>query len=216
MSSHPITINHACSLGRLCYSSQFCKDALIKRESYPFDWIFSTPRLIIDVLKDDFSKFLDKRYFISRRSDRCGHSFYNSMMPVDMFFHHNPLTNEEHYNYFTRCVSRFRKLASLNSAKLFIITCPDQTDETIEASKQHVIELNTYLKTYTTNYYIAVIIHISSCTKTDFSITNEDNINWIIARTQCKLNGVRLVDNQENAMVHAIIKSQYNFDIRPL
>jgi hypothetical protein len=34
-------INHVCSLGYLCQSSQILKQNGLKKCSYPFDWIFS-------------------------------------------------------------------------------------------------------------------------------------------------------------------------------
>ena len=39
----------------------------------------------------------------------------------DMFNHHNPLNNENDYNYYIRCVNRFRELLQNEELKLFII-----------------------------------------------------------------------------------------------
>ena len=53
-------IKYVCSLGSLCHSAQILKNNNLKRCSYPFDWIFSSPNMVIDCISDDFKKFLDK------------------------------------------------------------------------------------------------------------------------------------------------------------
>ena len=60
MENKLIQINHVCSLGTHCQSSDLIKDLHLKQESYPFDWIFSSPVMVINTLKDDFSQFLNR------------------------------------------------------------------------------------------------------------------------------------------------------------
>ena len=108
-------IKHVCSLGSLCHTSQMLKQNKLKKCSYPFDWIFSTSDVVIDCIKDDFKKFLDKSYYISK-GGYAGHSIYNSL---NMFAHRDPLTNEDDYNYYIRCVDRFKQLLQYEENKLF-------------------------------------------------------------------------------------------------
>lgn len=48
------------SLGENCNSSWYIKETDNKKASYPFDWIFSSPEIIIHAVKDDFKSFLNK------------------------------------------------------------------------------------------------------------------------------------------------------------
>jgi len=75
-------INHICSIGSLCHSSYFIKSNNFKRESYPFDWIFSNIGTIKHCIEDNFKIFLDKKYYtrIAKPNDKeqkQNHSYYN-------------------------------------------------------------------------------------------------------------------------------------------
>jgi hypothetical protein len=125
-----LEINYACSLGSLCHSSKILKRNKYKLCSYPFDWIFSNCDNIIECIEDNFNIFLDKSYYINLSELQCGHSKYHKWM----FYHHNPLINTDHYNYFVRCVDRFKTLLQKPEHKLFImiITNMNEIDENIK------------------------------------------------------------------------------------
>jgi calcineurin-like phosphoesterase family protein len=76
-----------------------------------------------------------------------------------MFVHYNPLINRDHYNYFVRCVDRFKNLLQKQEHKLFIMTFVNMNniDENI---KIKVIEFNNKFSKYTYNYTLLVIFHI--------------------------------------------------------
>ena len=112
-----LEINYTCSLGSLCQSSQILKRNNLKLCSYPFDWIFSNCDNIIHCIEDNFNIFLDKSYYINISPTNCGHSKYHNVM----FNHHNPLINIDHYNYYVRCVDRFKTLLQKQEHKLFIM-----------------------------------------------------------------------------------------------
>ena len=99
-------INYTCSLGSLCHSAQILKRNEYKLCSYPFDWIFLNYYNILDCIQDNFNIFLDKSYYINISESKCGHLKYHDCM----FNHHNPLINIDHYNYYKRCVDRFKIL----------------------------------------------------------------------------------------------------------
>ena len=42
-----------------------------------------------------------------------------------MFWHHNLLTNTDNYNYFVKCVARFKQMLLSNEEKLFIYLVKD-------------------------------------------------------------------------------------------
>eukprot|EP00930_Biecheleria_cincta_P015022 TRINITY_DN12673_c0_g1_i1.p1 TRINITY_DN12673_c0_g1~~TRINITY_DN12673_c0_g1_i1.p1 ORF type:complete len:541 (-),score=69.04 TRINITY_DN12673_c0_g1_i1:70-1692(-) len=133
----PQTIRHLVSLGPRCtnassvYKAQRCYAG-------PFDWIFSSPRMVLDCIRDDFASFLDRSayYEVTRSFDAIGlppgaaprervlvgHHRYSEMTEGVgrgvIFNHHNPLEEEGHA-YLLRCVERFRLVLRNEEAKLF-------------------------------------------------------------------------------------------------
>ena len=217
-----ITISYVCSLGNFCQSSQLLKDTCLKKESYPFDWIFTNSANIINILEDDFSKFLDKELYVNiysrqflrnRHIDykKCGHKIYHNKM----FFHHNPKNNDNDYNYLIRCVDRFRKLLKKESNKLFVITFNNLTED-IESIKKQIIELNNYMSTKTSNYYMFVICHIPNQKMFKFNILDINNIKFVLLYTKSCSNGIRLIDLQENENLNNLLLKSYSFEIEKL
>lgn len=204
-----ITICHVCSLGTLCQSSQLLKDTHLKEESYPFDWIFSSPSNIIDIIEDNFSKFLNTDLYLSVNPHQCSHTIYCNYM----FNHHNPKDNELDYNYFIRCVDRFRKLLCTQSNKLFVITFPDRDNDLkyIESIKQQIIEFNKYISTKTSNYYIFVIYHIVTQDSTKIDILDIDNIKFVKFYTKSNSNGIRLTNPVDNELLKKCLLDSYSF-----
>jgi len=133
-------INHVISLGTGCYASFAIKLAGWKRASYPFDWILSSPAMIVDVLRDDFARFLDPAYhrripMEQRRSpnERCAeHLFYRERYGIDAVFMHRDITTPVHRAYYSRAVDRFRSVMAANETKLLFMTNIAAKHATIE------------------------------------------------------------------------------------
>ncbi|WP_374961743.1 DUF1796 family putative cysteine peptidase [Spongiibacter tropicus] len=94
------------SLGYNCLSAWYLKQSGLKRSSYPFDWIFSSPEIVEDCIRDDFEKYLDCRFFIDSGRHGAGHAIYHS----SMFNHRDPRSSEKDFLYYKRSVKRFRDL----------------------------------------------------------------------------------------------------------
>lgn len=104
-------------LGTLCLTSQTLKQMGLKRSSMPFDWIFSSPGMVEHAIRDDFKEFLSrsnlKTFPLELRADphlyQADNIFYRDNFGVKYIFnHHNPDTSDADYDYFRRCVDRFR------------------------------------------------------------------------------------------------------------
>lgn len=92
------------SLGQNCLVSWYLKSLGLKTNSYPFDWIFSSPHIISDCIEDDFRSFLDKGYYSNRFfSNFNGHNKYHKKL----FNHKRPYSSTSDYDYYQRCVLRF-------------------------------------------------------------------------------------------------------------
>jgi hypothetical protein len=124
------TINHIISLGTDCYGSFLLKLAGWKRASYPFDWLLSSPPIVVDALQDDFARFLDPAQHRSipvhlRRSpnERCAdHLHYRDRFGIEAIFMHRDITEKAHLAYYRRTVERFRKVMTSDQTKLLLMT----------------------------------------------------------------------------------------------
>ena len=210
------TIHHVCSLGTLCLSAQLCKDMKLKLESYPFDWIYSSFKTIMHCINDDFKIFLDKLYYTDVKDKlvghrQCGHTLYHS----NMFYHHDP-RNDDDYNYYKRCVERFRHLLTVNENKLFMISFDNQLKNNCDDIKTQVSELNKFLKTLANNYYILVVIHIPNQDSTYYTITSDDNINFLELYTKSRSYGTGFDNKNEYAYLQRTILDSYSFQVKKL
>ena len=201
-------INHVCSLGSLCHSSIFIKNNKLKLCSYPFDWIYSSPKIIETCLDDNFESFLDKSQYININSKRCGHKIFYPKM----FYHKNPLINQEHDDYYVRCVERFRELLNLSNSKLFIIM---STNNTMYNEKYYldIIKLDEKLSQYTSNYKILAIYNVSNQTKNYHKLTKISNIDLLEFHTTSYSNGIHFIRKHDNEYLDKIINSMYKFEL---
>jgi len=204
-----IEINQVCSLGTLCQPALMLKRNNLKLQSYPFDWIFSNPDIIMDCLNDDFTSFLDKSNYIDIGEDKCGHTKYHPRM----FNHHNPL-HEKNYQYYIRCVNRFRKLLeNKEDRKLFIIFFPNvkQIDES-HISK--IKQLNEKLSEYTSNYILLAINNLSEMENRYYEFTQYENIDFLELHTLSKSFGISFKNFWDDNYFDKIIKRNYNFNLK--
>lgn len=207
-------INYTCSLGNLCHAAALLKANNIKVTSYPFDWIFSGHDIIIHCIKDRFKTFLDKTYYISITDNKCGHTFYDN----NMFNHYNPLTNEDDYNYYVRCVNRFKLLLKNKEPKLFVMIITNIKEENEiemnEIYKKNIIEFNKNLSKYTTNYTLLMIFHLPNKKKQNHILTCVDNIHFLELHTLSSSDGVTFANNDDNTYLNVILKNMYKFNLK--
>jgi hypothetical protein len=126
-----------------------------------------------------------------------------------LFPHHNPLDNDEHYNYFVRCVDRFCKILISDERKLFIHTelfNEKYVDKNTLIEK--FIQFDIFLKTHTKNYKILFIIvgeknNLSSCEK----IYENSNIIVYYQQRQSDTDGTQFLNDIDNENYRNIIMS---------
>lgn len=114
------SIHHeAISLGQNCNSAWYLKQVKAKKESYPFDWLISSPSVLESCLNDNFYTFMNKSQMFSfDDGKRAGHKIYHEKL----FNHRNPLINQKDYEYYQRCISRFLKLLDSTTPVVFVCT----------------------------------------------------------------------------------------------
>jgi hypothetical protein len=167
-------VKHVCSLGTLCHTAGILKNYNLKICSYPFDWIFSDCNIIIDCIKTDFKIFLNKENYIDIKNkwndNQCGHKIYHS----NMFNHRDPRKDAD-YEYYVRCIDRFKTLLANDENKLFIMLFPNM-DNIDKDLKNNIIEFNNEFSIYTTNYKLLVIFHLPK-NEISHKLTHNDNID---------------------------------------
>jgi hypothetical protein len=207
-------IKYIVSLGTLCHTAREMQRILVKKVSYPFDWMFTDEKILIDVLEDDFNKFMDKSYyqdvahkFIERS---CGHSFYHE----DFFFHKNP-RNDDDYQYYQRCIGRFKDMLKDDGDKLFILMySPQSTKHPSDVykmfednmSKKDIIinlkerghSLNNILMKHTHNYKLLVVMNFGDNVEQSFTMEHDSNIRFLTLNTLSQSTGVTFKDNNDN------------------
>jgi hypothetical protein len=107
------------SLGQRCSSAWYLKEAGLKKESYPFDWVFSSTDIVLDCVADSFGKFLDKSLIeVLPDGQKAGHTVYHSTL----FNHRSPLKSDADYQYYVRCCDRFMAQIASKANTLYLIT----------------------------------------------------------------------------------------------
>lgn len=111
-------------LGQNCNASWYIKESGNKKASYPFDWVFTTPEIILDMLNDDFSSFTQKDLLIPHGMD-AGHKRYHETL----FGHRNPASKESDRQYLFRCIDRWKALMKSQTPILFLTIVLNESDK---------------------------------------------------------------------------------------
>jgi len=197
------------SLGRICHASETLKRNKLKTESYPFDWILSNSKMVEDCIIDKFETFLDKKEYETIYKDDntigtehnkyCDLVFGSKFGHNPIFNHHDLLNNEEHYNYFKRCVDRFLNLLKSDEPKTFLYF--------YNYGKQELddfIKFNEFIGNHTQNHILLVIKNKSNGYQSH-KYTKIDNLGFLELTTNEVTNGVNYFDNTDNQYLDNIL-----------
>jgi len=203
-----IIINHVIPLGSQCFSAFFLKNNNLKKVSYPFDWIFSSPKVIIDILDNKFQKFLNKDYYLIKDLDSKTNKHLIYLPDLMLFNHRNPMKDED-YLYYKRCVDRFYNVLDKDEKKLFILT---SLNNEIKNELNNICLLNHKLRTMTNNFFFIAIFQICTGEQTK-KIYDFDNMKIIQITTFDESDGVIFLNDLDNIFYKMIIDSFYQFDL---
>ncbi len=111
-------------LGQNCNASWYLKATELKDASYPFDWIFSTPEMVLDMLEDNFEQFLNRNQHIPHGLD-AGHERYHETL----FGHRNPASSSSDHEFLQRCVNRWNELLRAQKTIVFATVILNESDK---------------------------------------------------------------------------------------
>ncbi len=123
------------SLGTHCYAASLLGRFGARDWSGPFDWIFSTPAMVRDSMRDRFDAYLDSTQYrhipVGERADpdyeRVSHTAFEARYDIpSAVFNHTDAHTAEGQDYLRRCVARFE--AALDGPKpvQFLQVVPDK------------------------------------------------------------------------------------------
>lgn len=182
-------INKIISLGPNCHTAGILKKLKLKNESYPFDWILTNIKIIIETLENNFVDYLDKEnYYIN--SNTVGHKKYHSQM----FVHRNPFFDND-YKYLQRCVNRFLSLPKHTNI-LFVFTIYNNNFEINDFNKLfnvlkikyincNLLIINYNKSSENINQYIKEVIN-EKIIKININIDYDENIEYNIDKNIIK------------------------------
>lgn len=210
-----IPIKHICSLGNNCHTATLLKRNQWKKESYPFDWIFSNINLVKHCIDDKFDKFLDQQYYPDKdpKSWQQNHVYYFPFSEDKMFNHKNPM-KEDDYQYYQRCVKRFNEFVKKTDFKVFLNMHVNH-DPINNTFKQKMIKFNNYLDKNCENYALICIVQ-GVGDKQEYSFETHSNIHFINLTTLSPSNGKEFINPTDNSFLDNLLKKVYKFDIEKL
>jgi hypothetical protein len=203
-----IRINHVISLGTQCHTANYLKQNNLKFVSYPFDWIFSNPFVICDMLDDKFQKFLNKDYYgiKDENSNINKHLLY--LPELNMFNHKNPYRKDDH-DYYTRCVNRFYDFLKMEGKKLFIMTI---LKNNIHNEIDNIHLLKNKLEQITSNFEFIVIFQEKTGVQSK-TVHVFDNLKVVQITTIDDSDGNIFLNNNDSIFYDLVIKDFYYWDV---
>jgi hypothetical protein len=219
--------NYYISIGTNCTTPTLFEQMGVKKESLPFDWMFSTPEFVYEIIKQllvdklEIKNIVDNDFFIcdkraiwfkNKTPDHYintdnGDVLINSKFNVA--FPHDTLSNRDTY---IRRLERMRDL--LLNQKIFIyfvyISIPNPTSfmvngiHPIKNLYDYMEKLNKILKDIRTNYKILIFD-----TNKPPLITNFDSLHVEYHDIEKKDSWIDLIPDVINKLKNSI-KTQYN------
>lgn len=196
------------SLGQNCNSAWYIKQVNLKKASYPFDWIFSSPQIIIDCIDDQFHKFLNREHiFSTNKSKSAGHKLYHNSL-----FNHRNASKEDNFLYYRRATERFLSLLNSQKPVVFIMTVINEPDKRRSWSSgfndkfkvptdQKIQDMFPLIKKIRKINKNAQFLFIDQYTDRQPEIRldyNKDGVSWVVFKSMHSNNGVKYKNHIDN------------------
>jgi hypothetical protein len=204
-------INYIIPMGSQCFSAFFLKMNDLKLTSYPFDWIFSNPSIIKDMLDDNFEKFLDKNnYLHDDRFEKNKHKIY--LPDMYLFNHRNPSKEVDH-NYYVKCVNRLYNVFEKNGRKLFLMTI---LNNEIKNEIKNIFSLKEKLDILTDDFLLICFFQKKRGYQNKELYKYDDNLIIINISTIDGENGVIFENEEDNLFYKNIMFELFTFELNEI
>jgi hypothetical protein len=167
------------SLGNYCLTSMIFKYHNIKVESFPFDWMVTKIDNVTNIINDNFKEFLNVYNYTKIQKGTRNNVYYNNTNTLFNFqfdsgdHQHHDFTNQNDYNYITRCVKRFNDLINTDKKIILVMIQP------LYLSNLHIDDIlyNNLYETLLNKFGDNIKLLIFNITNNDNKIYNERKIN---------------------------------------
>lgn len=197
------------SLGSFCITSSILKYFGLKSASMPFDWLFAAPDAVIDCLENDFVHFLDRDQHVSLTEhagkNSAGHLRYDRDVYAEGMFNHRDITEDEHYDYYLRCVERFRALLASDRDKLFILICDRLGEDQTLFHRVSALLRERTVKSHLIAISLHHISHTPACLQI-YKMHDEDGHRFYKFGASSPHDGVQFQDDLDNLAVLRMIQ----------
>ncbi len=188
--------------------------------SYPFDWIFSSPEFIYEMLLQDFEHFVDKSYYLEGAAPESKRHIYNP----GRFEHHSPFTNTEDYDYLNRCVERFRRVLGNPGHKLCLMNfvkvnsnSPSRHEwpyaSTTETERIYINRIKELLEARDVKNFSLVCANQTVTGQNTHTIDRADNIVFLEYTTKAFTDGLSFADQEDAGFFTKLIFDTFRFEI---
>jgi hypothetical protein len=171
------------SIGPYCSTADILKTNNLRKEAYPFDYIFSSLEMVKHCIKDKFNIFLDKKYYkYGNCNNSTKHTFYCTFLDTplllqhhikhgystdykvsngNLFNHHNLIEDNSNYEKFKRRCNRLLSLIESNEKIVFVYyNCyTNDYDDIIDFSNNFFYNKNIYIVGIFQNNYEKKILY---------------------------------------------------------
>lgn len=195
--------NVVCPLGTKCHTAYFLKRNKLKKSSFPFDWITTTPNFINYCLTYGFDLFFNDSNYEIYKNGWINTSYKKNLI----FFHKKPT---EHVDYFDRCICRLNNLLSNDNRKLFVMFFFNQklNNNKIDEIK----EFNSVFKKFTNNYKLFCLFQ-KCYTFREYEFLKSKEIDFLKLKTISNSNGVCFENEEDNVYLDSIFLKIYKFKL---
>ena len=190
------------SLGPNCHTASILKQLKYKTCSFPFDWMLSNINIVTSCIENDFNDFNNRNNYIQTNYNIISLKQTTVKYLDNTFVHKNPIKNKDDFDYYLRCVERFKNLKTNNKVNIFVHTCYENMCLTLEFKSDIILLMNVLNQKYN-NYYLLILNYVKVQ-----NIDEPNSYNYIIDDKLITINIYLMYDSE---IWYSIDKSIQNF-----
>jgi Putative papain-like cysteine peptidase (DUF1796) len=209
------------SVGHRCTSTSLIKEMKQKFETYPFDWVVSKLDVLVHCIETEFEEYLRVENYVDQKSETFNlcddvktHVCYENILynkyyeeeylpdkpenkigtyGMKLAMTHHDIRTSKDYQYFQRCIQRFKKILSLSQQKFYLYVHP-------------IMGVNDYDMQVTNgsllNYFNAFTEYLKTKTANSFGIY------FVVVKNESKKGSVEVLFETDDLIIYAMHTNQ--------
>tara|TARA_Y100000780_G_C13667109_1_gene410907 strand:+ start:149 stop:1648 length:1500 start_codon:yes stop_codon:yes gene_type:complete len=207
--------NYVISIGEYCIVAKLLEKLNIKKETFPFDWIFSNLKFVKDCIDNNFEPLLE----IIRNKKTDGDKEYQNCVFKKIGIPHHNVNDEKTLEYFIRRKENFEY--ALNSKKdIYLLHIVGSSDYKVEI-EDYINLVYSLRKKYDNNNINIISINFKENNNKGYELIEEMNINdmnlkkYVISMNKKNdiSNWLDNINYYFNDVKKILIENNINFDV---